>query len=43
LARAVQLTKVREEAMLAKKRQEIIQKAMDVAENKGRNIQQMME
>ncbi len=38
LTKAVQLTKMREEAILAKKKAEIINKALEAADAKGRNI-----
>lgn len=41
--RAIQLTKMREEAILAKKKQEVINQAMEIADVKGRNLQQMIE
>jgi hypothetical protein len=34
---------MREEAILAKKKQEVINQAMEIADAKGRNVQQMIE
>ncbi len=43
VARVVELTKMREEALLAKRKFDIISRARDAAENKGRNIQQLID
>jgi hypothetical protein len=38
MAKVVQLTKMRDEALLAKRKLEVINQAMAMADTKGRNI-----